>query len=269
MVRAVELAIVGAGGMLGRALVAAGDQAVAFSRADLDVTDSAAVRAALTGAQMVINCAAFTDVDAAERHPEQAMRVNRDGARNVAEAAERVLYVSSDYVFDGSKRAPYTPRDEPNPLSAYGRSKLEGERATADANPRHLVVRSSWLFGPGGGNFVDTMLRLGRERDQLRVVEDQVGCPTYTGHLAPALVELARSEDYGIHHLAGSGSCSWYELAGAALAAAGVRVQIEPCTSAEFPRPAPRPAYSVLAGDGRRVLPHWRDGVREYVGVHA
>jgi dTDP-4-dehydrorhamnose reductase len=266
----VKLAIVGAGGMLGTALVAAtGDNAVAFSHADVDVTDRAAVKDALGIAHTVINCAAWTDVDGAEEHPDDAMRVNRDGARNVAEAAERVLYVSSDYVFDGRKREAYRPLDEPNPLSAYGHSKLEGERATAAANERHFIVRSSWLFGAGGGNFVDTMLRLGRERDHLRVVDDQFGCPTWTGHLAPALVELARSNEYGVHHLAAAGSCSWYELAREALAVGGVDTEIAPCTTAEFPRPAPRPAYSVLGCDGHRALPHWREGVRAYLESRA
>lgn len=261
-----ELAIVGAGGMLGRAVVeAAGESAVAFTHAELDVTDASAVKEALAGFRTVINCAAWTDVDGAEEHPDEAMRVNCDGARNVAEAAERVLYVSSDYVFDGRKGEPYTPEDEPNPLSAYGRSKLEGETATKAANPRHFIVRSSWLFGPGGGNFVNTMLRLGREQAHLRVVDDQHGCPTYTCHLAPVLLKLSTTDDYGIHHLASASSCTWYELAREALARVGIDVEIEPCTTAEFTRPAPRPAYSVLATDGHRALPHWREGVREYL----
>jgi dTDP-4-dehydrorhamnose reductase len=262
----VELAIVGAGGMLGRAVVeAAGEDAVGFTHADLDVTDAAAVREALTGFRTVINCAAWTDVDGAEERPDEAMRVNRDGAQNVAAAAERVLYVSSDYVFDGKRGSPYEPHDPPNPLSVYGRSKLEGEQATAEANPRHLIVRSSWLFGPGGGNFVETMLRLGREHDHLRVVDDQHGCPTFTGHLAPALIQLAGTDDYGIHHLASAGSCTRYELAREALAVAEIEVEIEPCTTGELPRPAPRPGYSVLATAGHRALPHWREGVREYL----
>ena len=166
--------------MLGQEVVrATGGEAI--SRAELDVTDSRAVSGVIGPGDLVINCAAWTDVDGAEEHPGEALRVNAEGAGNVARAAGAVAYVSSDYVFDGLKREPYLESDPVRPLSSYGRSKLEGERATAAANPRHFIVRSAWLFGPGGRNFVDTMLRLGPE---LRVVDDQVGCPTFTGHLA-------------------------------------------------------------------------------------
>jgi dTDP-4-dehydrorhamnose reductase len=235
-----------------------------LSRAELDVTDAAAVREALAGADLVINCAAYTNVDGAEDDAEGAMRVNRDGARNVAEAATKVVYVSTDYVFDGSKRGPYVESDPTGPLSAYGRSKLEGERATAEANERHFIVRSSWLFGAGGRNFVETMLGLGPE---VRVVDDQVGCPTFTGHLAEALVRLAGGEDYGTHHLAASGSCSWFEFARAIFDRAGVDTRVEPCTTAEFPRPAPRPANSVLGSERGHRLPTWQEGLEAYLGV--
>src|SRR5687768_3192636 len=164
---------------------AAGDGAVALTRAELDVTDRTAAAEALAGAT-VINCAAYTDVDGAESDPETAHAVNADGARNVAEAAARVVYVSTDYVFDGTKASPYLESDAVNPLSAYGRSKLAGERATLTASPHSVIVRTAWLFGAGGLNFVTTMLRLGEERDEVRVVDDQVGCPTFTGHLADA-----------------------------------------------------------------------------------
>ena len=238
---------------------------VSLTRAQLDVTDRDAVRAAITGDDVVINCAAWTDVDGAEEHEQEALRINRDGARNLAEAAGRVIYVSTDYVFDGTKREPYLESDPVNPQTAYGRTKLAGERATAEANPRHHIVRTSWLFGPGGPNFVETILRLARERDSLRVVDDQVGKPTYTGHLAPELLELAASEEYGIHHRAGAGECSWFEFALEIVERAGLDCSVEPCTTAEFPRPAPRPAYSVLGGEQR--LPSWRDGLEAYLGV--
>jgi dTDP-4-dehydrorhamnose reductase len=261
----VRIVVTGAAGMLGQDVVrAAGDDALALSRAELDVTDPVAVREALAGADVVINCAAWTNVDGAEEHSDEALAVNRDGARNVAEAAQRVLYVSSDYVFDGAKRAPYVESDPTGPLQSYGRSKLAGELATAEANPRHFIVRSSWLFGAGGQNFVRTMLRLGAERDELRVVDDQVGCPTFTGHLAEALLQLAASDDYGIHHRAGGGSCSWFEFARAIFQGAGVDCRVEPCTTAEFPRPAARPAYSVLAGGD---LPSWQAGLDAYLGA--
>ena len=247
--------------MLGQDVVRAAN-AVGYSRAELDVTDAAAVRDALEPDDLVINCAAWTDVDGAEEREDDAIRVNRDGARNVAEAAGSVVYVSSDYVFDGTKRDPYLESDPVNPLSAYGRTKLEGERATAEANPRHFIARSSWLFGPGGKNFVETMLGLGPE---VRVVDDQFGSPTFTGHLAEALVRLARTEDFGVHHLAAAGSCSWFEFAREIFARAGSDTRVEPCTTAEFPRPAPRPAYSVLASERGDGLPTWQEGLEAYL----
>jgi dTDP-4-dehydrorhamnose reductase len=238
---------------------------VALTRAQLDITDRDAVRDAISGQDVVINCAAWTDVDGAEAHEDEALRVNSEGARNVAEAAGAVLYVSSDYVFDGTKREPYVASDPVNPVSAYGRTKLAGERATAEANPRHFIARSSWLFGAGGKNFVETILRLAGEQDPLRVVNDQVGSPTFTGHLAPALVALARTEDYGIHHVSAAGSCSWFEFAREILERSGSDTRVEPCTTEEFPRPAKRPAYSVLGGGPG--LPSWRDGLDAYLGV--
>ena len=264
------IVVTGAAGMLGQDVVsAAGDGVVALSRADLDVTDAGAAREALDGADVVINCAAWTDVDGAEEHAQEALAVNREGARNVAAAARRVVYVSTDYVFDGAKRAPYVESDPTAPLQSYGRSKLAGELATAEANPRHFIVRSSWLFGAGGGNFVETMLRLGRERDELRVVDDQVGCPTFTGHLAEAIVALARTEDYGIHHLAGAGACSWYQFAREIFDRSGVECQVEPCTTDEYPLPARRPAWSVLGSERGRSLPPWQEGLDAYLGVRA
>jgi dTDP-4-dehydrorhamnose reductase len=259
----VRTVVTGAGGMLGFDLVHRSG-AVALTRAELDVTDPEAVRDAIGPDDLVFNCAAWTDVDGAEEHEDEATRVNGDGARNVAEAAGTVVYVSSDYVFDGRKGEPYVESDAPAPLSAYGRSKLAGERATAKANPRHFVVRSSWLFGAAGRNFVDTMLS---QRREVRVVDDQVGSPTFTGHLADALVRLAFTEDYGLHHMAASGSCSWFEFAREIFAYAGVDTRVEPCTTADFPRPAPRPPYSVLGSERGHRLPHWRDGLEAYLGV--
>jgi dTDP-4-dehydrorhamnose reductase len=264
------VAVTGAAGMLGQDVVrAAGDDVVAYSRADLDVTDRDAVERALAGFDLVINCAAWTGVDDAEEHAAEALAINCDGARNVADAAQRVVYVSTDYVFDGAKRTPYLESDPTGPLQSYGRSKLAGERATAEANPRHFIVRSSWLFGAGGPNFVETMLRLGRERDRLRVVADQVGCPTFTGHLADALVQLAETEDYGIHHLAGGGACSWHEFAREIFARSFVDCTVEPITTEEYPLPARRPAWSVLGSERGRMLAPWEDGLEAYLGVRA
>ena len=256
--------------MLGQDVVrAAGHDAVGLTRAELDVTDAAAVREAVQGFDLVVNCAAWTAVDGAEEHEAEAFAVNRDGARNVAAAAPRVIYVSTDYVFDGAKRTPYVESDPTGPLQSYGRTKLAGELATADANPRHFIVRSSWLFGAGGPNFVETMLRLGGERDHLRVVADQVGCPTFTGHLAEALVGLAETEDYGIHHIAGGGACSWQEFAREIFARCFVDCTVEPITTEEYPLPARRPAWSVLGSERGHALAPWQEGLDAYLGVRA
>jgi dTDP-4-dehydrorhamnose reductase len=188
----------------------------------------------------------------------------------VAEAAARVVYVSTDYVFGGAKGGPYVESDETGPLQEYGHSKLAGERATAAASSGHLVVRSSWLFGAAGRNFVETMLTLGREREQLLVVDDQVGSPTFTGHLAEALVALAEGDERGVLHVAGGGSCSWFEFARTIFDCAMLETDLRPCTSDEFPRPARRPANSVLASErGAPALPAWQDGLEAYLGVRA
>jgi dTDP-4-dehydrorhamnose reductase len=243
------------------------------------ITDAAAVARALADARpdVVINSAAWTNVDGAETDEAGALAVNGAGAGNVARAAaERgawTIHVSSDYVFDGSKRSPYLESDPVGPLSAYGRTKLAGERAVAEAAPeRHTIVRSSWLFGAGGPCFPATILRLARERDELKVVEDQIGCPTFTGHLAEALLDLAARERRlaGIVHIAASGSCSWFEFAREIVMAAGVTCEVKPCSTEEFPRPATRPAYSVLRserGDEVPVLPEWREGLARYMAL--
>lgn len=272
-----KLLVTGATGMLGRAVTRAAEETmhevVALARSDLDVTDRDAVgeRIRAEAPDAIVNCAAWTDVDGAEAEEEAATRVNGLGAGNVAAAATdvraRVLHVSTDYVFDGGKPDPYLERDATAPRSAYGRSKLAGELAVARAGPEHLVVRTAWLFGAGGRNFVETILSLADERDELRVVEDQVGCPTWTGHLAPALVSLAGSDAGGLVHVAGEGPCSWYEFAVAITGAAGLEARVEPCPTSEFPRPAPRPANSALRSerDDAPRLPHWREGLAAYL----
>ena len=266
---AMRLLVTGAAGMLGRDVVAAaGDhEVVALARADLDITDPDAVRAAIESARpdAVINCAAWTDVDGAEEHEAEATAVNGAGAGNVAAAAPYVVHVSSDYVFDGQATEPYREDAATGPRSAYGRSKLAGEQAIAAE--RHAIVRSSWLFGPHGRNFVDTMRRLGAERDELAVVDDQVGCPTYTGHLAPALVTIAERGLTGVLHVAGGGRCSWLDLAVATFEETGLRVAVHPQSTADLGRPAPRPAFSALAStrDDAPVLPPWREGLRAHL----
>jgi dTDP-4-dehydrorhamnose reductase len=266
--------VTGAGGMLGHDVMAAADDAVGLTRAELDVTDAAAVERALREVQpgAVINCAAYTNVDGAEDDEAAATAINGDGAGNVATAAAAVgafvVQPSTDYVFDGEKREPYVESDPTGPRSAYGRSKLAGEWTVAEANPRHAIVRTSWLFGVHGKSFPDTMLGLD---GPLKVVDDQVGCPTYTAHLAEALLDLARGELTGIVHVAGSGECSWYEFAREIFRRAERDVEVAPCTTEEFPRPAPRPAYSVLRStrSGAPVLPDWREGLDAYLTERA
>ena len=267
-----RLLVTGAAGMLGRDVVVAAESAghdvTGLARRDLDIVDPDAVRAAMRAARpdAVVNCAAWTDVDGAEAHEPAATLINGTGAGNVAAAAPYVVHVSSDYVFDGRASEPYTEDDPTGPTSAYGRSKLAGECAVA-AEGDHAIVRSSWLFGAHGRNFIATMLRLADLRDEVRVVDDQVGCPTFSGHLAPALVEIAEQRLTGALHVAGGGWCSWYALARAAFEEAGVDCPVVPVTTAEFPRPAPRPAWSVLrsARPEAPLLPPWRDGLSAYL----
>jgi dTDP-4-dehydrorhamnose reductase len=182
-----------------------------------------------------------------------------------------VVHISSDYVFDGTTRSPWVESDPVGPLSAYGRSKLAGERSVASEAPgRHTIVRSSWLFGAGGPCFPATILRLAAERDEIKVVDDQVGCPTFTGHLASALVEIAARRPVGIVHVAGGGSCSWYEFAREIVRSARASAAVRPCGTDEMQRPAVRPAYSVLRserGDEAVSLPDWREGLAAYMAL--
>jgi dTDP-4-dehydrorhamnose reductase len=215
----------------------------------------------LGAVDLVLHAAAWTDVDAAESDPQGAAAVNVGGTRNVAALGAPLVYFSSDYVFDGAKGSPYLESDAPNPSSAYGRSKAFGEAAAGEGA---WIVRSSWLFGPTGDNFVLTMLRLGRERDEVAVVDDQIGSPTYVDHLAAATREIVRLEPR-IWHAAAEGACSWAEFAAAIFEDAGVPCSVRPISTAELGRPAPRPAYSVLRSERSETprLPHWREGLRE------
>jgi dTDP-4-dehydrorhamnose reductase len=209
---------------------------------------------------LVLHAAAWTDVDGAEDDPQGAAAVNVGGTQNVAALGVPLVAFSSDYVFDGRKREPYLESDAPGPLGTYGRTKLHGEAA---AGSEAWIVRSSWLFGPTGHNFVRTMLRLGAERDEVAVVEDQRGCPTYTGHLAAAVTDLV-SLPFGVYHVAGDGDCTWADFAEAILAEAGLTCRVRRISAADFGAKAPRPGYSVLRSEkGAPTLPHWRDGLRE------
>jgi len=253
--------ITGAGGQLGRALVDAfaADEVLALGRAEWDVRFPAP--ALPWTPDLVLHAAAWTNVDGAEDDEQGAAAVNVGGTTRAAALGASLVAFSTDYVFPGTKNTPYLESDTPSPLSAYGRTKLSGEAAAGD---RAWIVRSSWLFGETGHNFLRTMLRLGAVRDELAVVDDQRGCPTYVGHLARATRELVdRRADFGVWHLAAGGDCTWAEFAEAIFEEAGIECRIRRITSAEFGAKAPRPAMSVLRSEkGAPELPHWREGLR-------
>ncbi len=274
--------------MLGLDVLRAGERAghelVGMDLPELDITDPGAVDAALARIRpdAVLNCAAWTDVDGAESHREQAQAVNVDGSRNLAVAAAsarvQLLHVSTDYVFSGealvdASGAPraYVESDPTGPRSVYGQTKLAGEREVLAASPRHTVVRSAWLFGIGGRNFADTMLKLSGQRDAVQVVTDQVGCPTWTGHLAPALLGLLERGVAGLVHLAGTGDVSWNGFAAEIFRQAEVSCRVEEATTEQMARPAPRPAWSVLESERDDVipLPPWQDGLAGYLAARA
>ncbi|HEY4411477.1 MAG TPA: dTDP-4-dehydrorhamnose reductase [Gaiellaceae bacterium] len=252
-----RVVVTGAGGQLGSALVEAFPGAVALPREAWDVTQPAPD---LGPVDLVLHTAAWTDVDGAEADPQEAAAVNVGGTQHAAEIGAPLVTFSTDYVFDGRKRTPYVESDAPNPLSAYARTKLNAEGAAGEGA---WIVRSSWLFGPTGKNFVRTMLELGAERDEVAVVGDQRGAPTYVGHLAAAVHELVERPT-GIWHLAGEGDCTWAEFAEAILEEAGLDCRVRTITTAELGRPAVRPAYSVLRSERPDAprLPHWRQGLR-------
>jgi dTDP-4-dehydrorhamnose reductase len=257
--------ITGAGGQLGRALqdAFADDEVVALTHADWDVAEPPTDTVSQGRLDLVLHTAAWTDVDGAEADPQGAAAVNVGGTAHAASLGVPLVTFSTDYVFDGRKGAAYVESDGPNPLSVYGRTKLGGEAA---AGPDAWVVRSSWLFGATGHNFVRTLLRLGATQDEVGVVDDQRGCPTYVGHLAAAVRELVDADrPRGVWHLAAAGDCTWADFAEAIFEQAGLDCRVRRTTSEELGRPAPRPAYSVLRSERPAApeLPDWRDGLRE------
>ncbi len=270
-----RILITGASGQLGCALQTAllGEhELVAADIPDLNITRIDDVRLALRQHQpeLLINCAAYTQVDAAESDPDAAYTVNATGARNLAIASFEqevpLLQISTDYVFDGRAQTPYHEYCLPNPQSIYGKSKLAGEEAVRQHNPRHYVVRTAWLYHTEGRNFAHTMLNLAQQRSEVRVVNDQIGSPTYAPHLAHALIQLFVTRAYGTYHLAGAGQASWFDLTRALYAELGINTPVIPISTAEFPRPAPRPMLSALTSwqQPRIVLPSWESGVQAF-----
>ncbi len=272
-----SILVTGASGMLGRDVqeVLEGASVTALGRSELDITDPTAVADAVSGHKVVINCAAFTKVDDAESREVEALAINATGAENLARATAaqgaRLIQVSTDYVFDGTATSPYSEDSPRNPVSAYGRTKAQGEKLALQLNPgRTLIVRTAWLYGAHGPNFVKTMLRLAAERVSLTVVDDQVGQPTWTRDVALQLRRLIDAgESSGIYHATSSGSTSWFGFARAIFEIAGLDPKrIAPISSVDFVRPAPRPAYSVLGHAawkkvGIPPIGDWRDRLRE------
>jgi dTDP-4-dehydrorhamnose reductase len=312
----VRLLVTGAAGMLGHDVMRAGERSghelVLVDLPEIDITDAAAVEALLDrllgepgSLDAIVNCAAWTDVDGAESKPELAHAVNADGAGNLARAAAQrdvsLLHISTDYVFDGvaplgadGRPRPYVESDPTGPRSVYGSTKLDGERQVLAASPRHTVVRTAWLYGVDGPNFVETMLRLAGERDatgstdprsasatgpsptnpvasSVQVVTDQVGSPTWSGHLAPAMLGLLERDVSGLVHMTGAGQVSWNGFAREIFRQAEVDCAVEPASSEQMARPAPRPAWSALQSERDDVLPipDWRDGLAGYLAARA
>ena len=280
-----NILVTGAGGQLGRQILErAGNgelehTTVGATSAELDITDPAAVAAAVMPGMVVVNCAAYTAVDAAETDEDRAMAVNADGPRNLAEACARVgarlVHISTDYVFDGTSTTPYEPDAPTAPQSAYGRTKLAGEQAVLRALPTAHVVRTAWVYTGSGSDFVSTMRRLEGERDTVSVVDDQVGSPTYSWDLAGGVLELVTADqvDAPVLHATNRGTASWYELAREVFAGVGADPdRVKPCSSSEYVRPAPRPAYSVLSTEawtraGLTPLRDWRDALADALAV--
>ncbi len=269
--------IIGGTGLLGKALVRewSGDEVLALGSRDVEIRDQRHVQQVVgeKRPQWIVLAAAYTDVDGCESDPRRAFEVNRDGAANVAKAAKsfgaKLLCLSSDYVFDGKKSSPYEVGDARNPQSVYGKSKAEAEVRLLEMLPEVCIVRTSWLFGTGGKCFPDTILKLAASRPALDVVNDQRGSPTYCVDLARAIMTLCRKDASGIVHATNSGECTWFEFAREIVKGAGLQTEVRPMTSQQMARPAPRPAYSVLAATSLQrygiELPSWEDALRRYL----
>ena len=275
-----RVTLFGASGLLGHDLVQvlSGEQGqlTALSSKDADLRDRSRVREVIRDSRpdWILLAAAYTDVDGCESHRDRAFAVNCEGAINVAQAAReagsRLMFLSTDYVFDGAKRSPYTTDDARKPASVYGESKARAEERLLEILPDVCIARTSWLFGHGGKCFPATILKLASTRSEISVVNDQRGSPTFTRDLASALVELCRASACGIVHVTNSGNCTWYEFAAEIVRASGMTTVVKPVTTAEFPRPARRPAYSVLSPDSLHAynirMPKWQDALRRYLG---
>lgn len=269
-----KVLVTGAEGMLGQDLCPIleneGYEVVETNINTLDITDELAVMRVLTeeSPDFVIHCAAYTNVDKAEEDLENAAKVNAKGTENLAKACAKlnitILYISTDYVFDGTKTEPYTPDDKPNPINNYGLTKFQGEEAIRKYCSKYYIARTSWLYGHHGRNFVETMISL-KDKEVLKVVDDQRGCPTWTVELSNGIVKLLAGTDYGTYHVCGSGETTWYGFAKEIFTQLGLDVNLQSCTTAEFPRPAKRPAYSVM--DNKKLCRDWKVALKDYLAL--
>lgn len=267
-----KILVTGANGMLGKDLCPVLEDVGAFvietDIDNLDITDEEAVAGAIsqTHPDMVIHCAAYTNVDAAEKDIETAERINIYGTENLAKSCGKLdiplVYISTDYVFDGTKNSPYLPDDDPKPLNNYGLTKLRGEEAVKKYCEKYYIVRTSWLYGHHGKNFVETMLKLAAENKEIKVVDDQTGCPTWTIELANGILKLL-SMPYGTYHICGSGQTSWYEFAKEIFNQSNISQEVLPCKTEDFPRPAKRPKYSVM--DNKGLCRNWQAALHDYL----
>ncbi|PYP91432.1 MAG: dTDP-4-dehydrorhamnose reductase [Candidatus Angelobacter sp. Gp1-AA117] len=285
-----KIAVLGGNGQLGQDVVAAfraeGNEVASLSHQDIEISSADSVKQALENIrpEVVVNTAAFHHVDKCEADPATAFSVNGIGARNVAQVADqlgaKLVHISTDYVFDGMKRTPYVEQDSALPLNVYGNSKLSGECFVRTVNPRHFVVRVSAIYGTnpcrakGGLNFVELMLKLSKEREELRVVDDEFVSPTPTAQIARQVAALSKTEDYGLYHATTEGSCSWYEFAAAIFELTGTKIRLERARPGEFPAKVPRPKYSVLENAALKsrslnLLTHWREGLESYLAARA
>lgn len=266
--------VTGAKGMLGQDLCPiledAGYEVIETDVDTLDITNAEQVNQVLKDKmpEVVIHCAAYTNVDKAEEDLKTAELINVTGTENIADACGKLgitmVYISTDYVFDGTKDSPYTPQDKPNPINNYGMTKYEGEEAVRSFCEKHYIARTSWLYGHHGKNFVETMLSL-KDKEELKVVDDQIGCPTWTVELANGILKLLDSKPYGTYHVCGSGHTTWYGFAKEIFKLSGLEVNLKPCTTDEFPRAAKRPAFSIMENEG--ICRNWQFALKDYLDL--
>ena len=267
-----KILVTGANGMLGKDLCPILEQnnytVIKTNSQIMDITDFEKTNKVISDQKpdIIIHCAAYTNVDKAQEDFETAKQINSTGTENLAQICNTkdlpILYISTDYVFDGTKQTPYTPDDEPNPINNYGLTKYYGEQAIQRFCKKYYIIRTSWLYGIHGKNFVETMLSLAA-KPELKVVNDQTGCPTWTVDLSNGIIKLLKNEIYGIYHICSSGETTWYGFAKEIFNQCKLEVNLKPCTTEEFPRPAKRPKYSVM--DNANICGDWKDGLQNYL----